>query len=556
MNEYKIKDLSFSYPDSINKELDKVSLIINQGEFVTICGKSGSGKSTLLKHLKTELTPHGTKCGEIYFLNKALKDVNLREQSQKIGFVMQNPDNQIVTDKVWHELAFGLESLSYNQKVIRLRVAEMASYFGIQNWFYKKVCELSGGQKQLLNLASVMAIEPEVLILDEPTSQLDPIAASDFINTIRKINLEFGTTIIIVEHHLDEVFQYSDKVVVMDRGKIIANASPQSVGNILRESNHDMLASLPIPAQIFYSLDSKEQCPLNVNEGRKWIERYVENNKISYKTDKVDKEILCKKDVAISLKDVWFRYSKGSQDVLKGVTLEVPVGVFYAIVGGNGTGKTSMLKSICKINKTYRGRIKINGKDINKYKGNELFNNCLAMLPQDPQCIFVKKTVREELYEMFSIMQRKSLETEKFINEVVELTEIKNLLNRHPYDLSGGEQQKAALAKILLNKPKIILLDEPTKGIDSYFKIKLAKILKNLVKTGVTVLMVSHDIEFCAQHAEIASMFFDGSIVTTNRIKEFFENNCFYTTIANRMCRNVLDNVITSEEVINRCMKK
>ena len=170
--------------------MNHINLTIEKGQYVTVCGRSGSGKTTLLKHLKSVLTPYGNKEGEILFEGEPLSRADLRTQSSKIGYVMQNPDNQIVTDKVWHELAFGLESLGMDQKTIRLRVAEMASYFGIQGWFHKNVSELSGGQKQLLNLASIMAMQPSVLILDEPTSQLDPIAASDFLNTVRKINQE------------------------------------------------------------------------------------------------------------------------------------------------------------------------------------------------------------------------------------------------------------------------------------------------------------------------------------------------------------------------------
>ena len=181
-----IKDLCFAYPNEDVRALNHVSLTIKEGEFIVLCGKSGCGKSTLLSHLKTPLTPHGKRKGEILFKGQPIGEMSNREQSHRIGFVLQNPDNQIVTDKVWHELAFGLESLGVPNSEIRIRVAEMASYFGIQGWFYKNVNELSGGQKQLLNLASIMAMHPDILILDEPTSQLDPIAASDFLETVKK----------------------------------------------------------------------------------------------------------------------------------------------------------------------------------------------------------------------------------------------------------------------------------------------------------------------------------------------------------------------------------
>ena len=190
MAHIEIENLTFSYPSAGRPSLSDVSLTIRRGEYVVLCGKSGSGKTTLLRHLKTVLAPHGKRSGDIRINGVSLKDMSQRDQAAKVGFVMQNPDDQIVTDKVWHELAFGLESLGCDQKTMRARVAEMACYFGIQDWFHRDVANLSGGQKQLLNLASIMAMQPEILILDEPTSQLDPIAASDFLNTLRKINAE------------------------------------------------------------------------------------------------------------------------------------------------------------------------------------------------------------------------------------------------------------------------------------------------------------------------------------------------------------------------------
>ena len=265
MAHFEIKDLSFSYPTANGKlALKNINLKIERGEYLTVCGKSGSGKTTLLRHLKSVLAPHGNLSGEIIFEGKPLREADLREQSSKIGYVMQNPDNQIVTDKVWHELAFGLESLGEDQKTIRLRVAEMASYFGIQGWFRKDVSQLSGGQKQLLNLASIMAMQPSVLILDEPTSQLDPIAAADFLNTVRKINLELGTTVIITEHRLEDVFHASDRVAVMEDGALLAVDEPRAIGEFLKKENNQMFAAMPSPVQIYYGVENDLQCPLRI----------------------------------------------------------------------------------------------------------------------------------------------------------------------------------------------------------------------------------------------------------------------------------------------------
>ncbi len=562
MAHFEIKDLSFCYSTAPDQPvLDHVSLKIEQGEYVTVCGRSGSGKTTLLKHLKSVLALNGRIRGEIFFQGIPLKEVDQRRQSSEIGYVMQNPDNQIVTDKVWHELAFGLESLGYDQKTIRLRVAEMASYFGIQDWFHRNVSELSGGQKQLLNLAAIMAMQPSVLILDEPTSQLDPIAASDFLNTVRKINRELRTTIIITEHRLEDILYASDRVIVMEEGKVLANDRPEKIGEFLKEKNNHMFAAMPTPVQIYYGVQEQCQtqqpgnsCPLTVREGAQWLDQLfsgktLKETKVEKGDQYIDEEI---KDPAVELKEVWFRYERETPDILKGVSLKVPKGSLFAIVGGNGTGKSTTLKVVSGICKPYRGKVMIDGRKIEKYKSRELFKGLLAMLPQDPQSLFVHKTVKEDLSEMLS---QKDPKREEKILKTAQICEITELLDSHPYDLSGGEQQRAALAKVLLTEPKILLLDEPTKGIDSFFKLQFAKIMEKLKTQGVTIVMVSHDVEFCARYADTVSMFFDGGIVTTNTPNRFFSGNSFYTTAANRMSRHLFENTITNEDVIALCQK-
>ena len=544
MAHFEIKDLSFSYPTAKGKKsLDGVNLSIEKGEYIVLCGKSGSGKTTLLRQLKCVLAPHGKKTGEILFNGMPIEKVSQRDQSAKIGYVMQNPDDQIVTDKVWHELAFGLESLGCDQKTMRSRVAEMACYFGIQDWFHREVANLSGGQKQLLNLASIMAMQPEVLILDEPTSQLDPIAASDFLNTVRKINTELGTTVIITEHRLEDIFPYADRAVVMDGGRVIADDTPRNIGKLLYEQKNDMFAAMPTPVRVFYGSNGVGDCPLTVREGRTWLSKtYSEPKVTALPVKELDDEV---DSSALSLKELWFRYEKDSPDVLRGVSAEVPNGSLYAIVGGNGAGKSTTLKAVCGICKPYRGKVKVFGKAVAKYKASELFGGCLAMLPQDPKSLFVKKTVWEDLAEM--------TKDENRIAEVAAVCEIESLLDNHPYDLSGGEQQRSALAKVLLTEPKLLLLDEPTKGIDSFFKEKLAAILSKLKAQGITIVMVSHDVEFCAKYADMVSMFFDGQILTTDTPRRFFGNNSFYTTAANRMSRHVFSMAVTAEDVVELC---
>lgn len=554
---FEIKDLNFSYPDAGVPAIQKINFSIEQGEFMVICGKSGCGKTTLLRHFKTVMTPYGKREGEILFEGQPLEEISVRKQSAEIGYVLQSPDNQIVTDKVWHELAFGVENLGYDQQTIRLRVAEMASFFGIQNWFSKNVEELSGGQKQLLNLASVMAMQPKVLVLDEPTSQLDPIAASEFLSTIRKINLDLGITVIIIEHRLEEVFPMADKVLVLEDGKQTFFDTPRMVGKEL--ADHDLFLAMPSPVQIYNKTGQEGVCPLTVCEGRNWLEEHYrgqEEIKEEVKYPEKKRKNLSKKEAVISVKEVWFRYEKEGKDIVRDLSLQVKKGELFCILGGNGTGKSTTLSLLSGIHRPYRGKIFLQGRDIRKIPEKELFHHFLGVLPQNPQSLFVGNTVEEDLWEMVNnLSPLKRKEHKEKIEQVVEDTEIGHLLHMHPYDLSGGEQQRAALAKVLLLEPEILLLDEPTKGLDGFYKSKLAGIFKRLQEKGITILMVSHDIEFCASYADTCAMFFDGAVVTACDSREFFTGNSFYTTAANRMARHIFPDAVTVKDVIESCRR-
>lgn len=553
MEAFKVSSLTFRYPETGEDVLKNISFSISEGEFITLCGPSGCGKSTLLRHLKPCLAPYGIKAGEIYFEGKEISTLSLQEASQKIGFVMQSPDNQIVTDKVWHELAFGLESLGYDNTTIRKRVAETAGFFGLESMFDKNVAELSGGQKQLLNLASIMAMQPSVLILDEPTSQLDPIASADFLSCVSKINRELGTTVIITEHRLDEILPLSDRVLVLENGEVVSFDTPENTGKNLKKINSKTFLSLPSPMQIWDSVESGEtDCPITVAQGRQWLERYAQGHTMY---PLYDEEIPHYSDeTAIELKDVWFRYEKASQDILKGLTLKVNKGEFAAILGGNGAGKTTALSIINGLNSPYRGEVRLFGKNIKNSTQSEL--PTIASLPQNPQTLFVKKTVAEDLEEIFCGSKIDKAERQRRIGSVVSLCMLEKLLKRHPYDLSGGEQQRAALAKILLLRPQILLLDEPTKGLDSEFKIIFSDIINALTQSGVTVIMVSHDVEFCAKYPHRCMMFFSGDIVSQESPRNFFASNSFYATSANRVSRGVIENAVTSDDVIYCCTGK
>ena len=574
MNCIEVKNFSFQYPKESHAALYQVSMEVEEGSFVVLCGKSGCGKSTLLRQFKSVLASHGEKKGEILYGGQNLEDVDLRTQSAEIGYVPQNPDNQIVTDKVWHELAFGLESLGYDTPTIRLRVAEMASYFGIHSWFLKNVSELSGGQKQLLNLASVMAMHPKLLILDEPTSQLDPIAASDFLETVRKINRDIGTTVILTEHRLEDVIPWADKVYVMDKGRMIADGTPNEIGEQLRTMGHDMFLSMPAPMQIYAGINSSLRCPLTVSQGRRWLSEELETKGIKIKKERNQEETAKKKNSIfgklsglkkepekeipeIRIKDVWFRYERDLPDVVKGLSLDIKKGEIFAVVGGNGTGKSTAMSLIARIRFPYRGKIYLEGKEIGKYSDDDLYHGFLGVMPQNPQSLFVKKTVREDLYEVIDgKRERKSeaypieMKKKDAVEGIVSLTRLEGLLDRHPYDLSGGEQQRLALAKVLLLRPTILLMDEPTKGLDNHYKKELGEILRKLSEHGVTILMISHDVEFCAQYADRTGLFFQGNVVTSEESKKFFAGNNFYTTAANRMARNYFPNAVTVEDVV------
>lgn len=538
-----IKDLTFSYPNKENFALQNVNLSINSGDFVVVCGQSGSGKTTLLRMLKKEIAPHGEKQGAVYYKGEDVEKLDDKISAQKIGFVFQKPDQQIVTDKVWHELAFGLESLGYDSDYIRLRVGEMANYFGITSLFRKKTTELSGGQKQLMNLASVMAMSPDVIILDEPTSQLDPITANDFITTLKKINDELGLTVIIIEHRLQEVFPIADKVAVMEDGKVICYDTPRNVCEKL--SNHHMSQGFPSAVRIWQKSGSKGECPLTVKEGRNFINLNFSERKLPLRNTIPNTEDI------ITLKDVFFRYEKGGNDILSGTNLSIKKGEHFCILGGNGSGKTTTLKILAGLLKPYRGKVIIDNNKMTKKTTADFNRLGVAMLPQNPESVFLKSRVIDDYTELCKIKGIEKSNYEDKINSVAEKLGIKDLLENHPYDLSGGEIQKCALGKVLISEPKILLLDEPTKGVDAYSKLSLSKILQEIKSDGVTIITVTHDVEFASIVADRCGLFFDGEVLSSLVPQEFFSKNNFYTTASSRISRDKFANAVTVDDVVS-----
>ncbi len=549
MSLYEIKGLTFAYPDIISERddiyldpcLNDINITIEQGEFVVVAGGSGSGKTTLLRQLKPVLTPRGKREGAITFAGQRLSQMDEKMQTQKIGFVMQDVDAQLVTDKVWHELAFGLESLGLPTETIRKRVAEMCSFFGLNSIFHKKVNELSGGQKQLVNLASVLALSPDVVILDEPASQLDPMAARDFFRCLERINRELGITIIITEHRLEELWAMCDRFILLDHGMVLYDGTIQEGVHTLYETVPSI--ELPAACRIALGLQEKEQVPVTVTDGRNWLVRYDREHE---QCGEVTTRMYKGEHKIIEIKDVFFRYDRMEHDVLHGLNLSVYEGEILAINGSNGCGKSTLLSLIAGAGIPYRGRIRIE-------KGKKV-----GLLPQDPKLLFTASTVRGELgiekNSNGAVAQDKTGQSSRY--RIAELCGLTKLLERHPYDLSGGEQQRLGLARVLIGMPDVILMDEPTKGMDAEFKQTFAEILRKLQMQGCTIVIVSHDIEFCAQTADQVCLIFDGETAVVNGVTEYFTGNEFYTTAAARIARGVVDHAVTVEDVLLAYGKK
>lgn len=521
MEDFRIENLSFKYPKSDEYALSDIKLCVKSGEFLLVIGESGSGKTTLLRMLKNELRPHGEMSGEILFRGNNIASLDERESAKRIGFIMQDPDSQIVSDRVYSEISFGLENLGLEKEVIRARVAEFASYFGLNAEFERKTVTLSGGQKQLLNLASVMAMEPDVIVLDEPTSQLDPIAAVEFLDALKRLNDDFGVTIIIAEHHLENIYKYADRVLCMENGSVRLCDSPREVVRKLEDCK--IAYTLPVSARLYRELNDKLNPPLTIKEGRELIRKFKNDYYISQKE-------LKNENIAFSCREVWFRYEKNSADILKGFSLKVYRGEFYSVVGENGCGKSTLLKLLNGSVKQYRGRVK------------QEFA-AVAYLPQNPKNLFVKDTLEDDF---------KSVDISYI--ELCRRFNLQNLLNRHPYDLSGGELERAALCKLLLTKPEVLLLDEPTKGLDAFKKQELGKLLRELSGEGITIVCVTHDLDFAAEFADRCGLLFDGEITSENFTNAFFTNNSFYTTSSAKLSKGVFRNAVTYGDLLE-CVK-
>lgn len=542
--------VSFAYPDADKCALRQLSFSMEEGEYLVVCGESGCGKTTLLRLAKPEMTPAGALEGKIYYKDTPLEQLDSETSALKIGFVQQNPDNQIVTDYVWHELAFGLENMALPTSVIRRRVSEMASFFGMQEWFHKKTCELSGGQKQMLNLASIMAMNPEILILDEPTSMLDPLAAANLLQMIRRINRELGVAVLLCEHRLEEAFQTADHILLLKNGEKLWKDTPHNIASHLQKEPESsrIYYGLPGAVKIFGELQKAEiypkskALPLSIRDARTALkqvpydEDYVLNKKMTGKS-------FLNSETVLTAKELWFRYQKNSPEILRSLDLTLHKGELFALLGGNGAGKSTLLKNLSGICKPQRGTIKF-------FSGLRI-----AMLPQSPQALFHYDSVWEELLDSAASVSEKATAAEH-AKEIAVLLELEEKLHSHPYDLSGGEMQRVAIGKLMLQKADVLLMDEPTKGLDAYLKKTLAELLRKLTAQGISILMVTHDLEFAASYADRCALIFDGQLISEDEPHVFFSGNRFYTTTAGLIAGDRIRQVITCEEVTEACRKK
>lgn len=483
------KNVSFAYPISEYPTLKDVSFSVNEGELCLVIGESAGGKSTLLKLLKKEISPAGNLSGEIAI-------------NGSVGYVAQNVDESIVCDKVRSELSFGLTNMGVSGNTIELLVAEAASYFNLEDKLDRDISSLSGGEKQMVNLAAVMIMKPNILVLDEPCSQLDPIASARLVEMIKKLHRDFGLTIVIVEHSTDNLFDYADRVMLVDNGSVAFKLPPNEAVAEMKRTNHKMLYSAPVYMALYDNASTVSQC------------REIVKSK-SFAPAK--KETLSG-DIALKVKGVSFAYKKGV-DVLDDLNFSAYSGKINAVVGPNSSGKSTLLKVMAGVSKAHRGRLKSNGK--------------VSMLCQDVLNLFTHDTCREEVE----------------FGEITSFLEIDEIENQHPYDLSGGQAQRLALAKVLQAGADIILLDEPTKGFDPVLKDKLAGLLRKLCQQGKTVVLVSHDVEFVGRYADVVSFLSRGKIVATAPRREFFSSLNFYTTAVSKITCDVASGIVSVDDL-------
>lgn len=522
----KVENLSFSYPGSNRPALRNISFSMQSGEMLLVCGETGCGKTTLLRLLKKELRPAGDAEGRVLFMGEEIESLDARRSASDIGFVMQRPEHQIVCDRVYAELAFGLESLGTEGSEMRRRIAETAAYFGIEELYEQSTDSLSGGQKQLLNLAAVSVMGPRLLILDEPTARLDPVAKVEFLQALKRLNRETGVAVILAEHALEEALPLCDTLIILQDGAVkLMGETREICGELCKRP--PLPSSFPAALRLFAAAPKGQNCPISVREGREYVQNHFPPGTMRPATLLGDG----RQDPALDIRGLRLRYSKNSPDVLRSASLKVRTGEICCLMGANGSGKSTLMSAAAGLIRPYAGEIRVFGKPIEKYSGGELYTNCVSMLPQDAQSIFLHSKVRDELAES------------KITPEELPFDAL-HMLERHPYDLSGGEQQLLALGKVLGTRPRLLLLDEPTNGVDARLLEELTDILKKLRAEGASMLIITQDTELAAELADRCCLMFRGEIIAEDIPQRFLDGGSFYTTAVNRICRGHLDGCV------------
>jgi len=534
--------LTYYYPETQTPALKNINLCIEEGEFVLIVGGSGSGKSSLARAL-AGLIPdfYGGKIGgKIYFKGQDLWSFDRRGLRSQVGFVFQDPEKQLVMTTVEAEVAFGLENLGLPPKEMLRRVAEVMSYLNLSPLKKEFIGSISGGQKQKVALASVLAMQPEVLILDEPTSQLDPVAAEEFFSLIEQLNKEMGYTVVLIEQRLERCFHLADRLVVMERGEILQDGP---VEEVVRWQVRNGYPFLPPVAQ-FFGLLNHPAIPLTVQEGRQELKKM---SVCHLSPGKVSKLKGYQGRAVVEMKDVWFTYPGGCE-ALKGINLRINAGEFVAIMGENAAGKSTLLKHIAGLLKPGRGRVMVLGKDTCTTPLVQMARQ-VGYLPQNPNDYLFRDTVEEEL--QFTL-QNFGLKDDGKIDFILDRLNLKGCRMVNPRDLSSGERERVALAAILVAKPQLLGLDEPTRGLDYRLKGELGRLLAGLTREGLTVVTVTHDVEWAAEYVDRIILMFDGRIISDGPKNEVLSDSLCYSPQMARLFRGLARGILTVSEGLEK----
>ncbi|OCA90384.1 hypothetical protein A8F94_00355 [Bacillus sp. FJAT-27225] len=528
-NIIEVREFSFSYPGVEAKALNNINLEIKKGEFVLISGTSGSGKTTLAKCLNG-IIPHlseGDLTGDIFINGLDTQGVPMHELSSEIGMVFQNPEDQIFSIRVEDEVAFGVECQGYTKEEIQKRVQYGLQKLRLEDIKKHITFSLSGGQKQKVSIASNLAMLPSILILDDPTTDLDPISKQEVMDILSELKEEIDTTFLIIEHDLNDLIEFIDRVIIMHEGEILYNGSPSEIFYKHFRELDDLGIRIPDHIRLGKYLFDKGfkygSFPISKKEVSEWAKHLLTSQKL--KLPMAESQLTSKKQERVAkLKDVNFSYQKGKQ-ILFDINLDIYQGELLAIVGHNGCGKSTLMKNLIGLLKPSQGSVEINNKNTKDYKVQDIILD-IGYVFQNPDNQLFCNSVEEEV--QFGLINRGY--SKEIINERVELAlntvGLQKKRKDHPFSLSRGERQRLAVATMLVSNPKIILLDEPTTGQDEQSLKALLTLMEDLIKEKeATIVMITHDMEVVAQYASRVVVLDAGRIVLDGSPNEVFFRN-------------------------------